>query len=494
MAASIMGDASLESIIIVAALLVIVSILVSKISSKLGVPVLLLFLLIGMLAGSEGIGGIEFDDPRLAQSVGVVALIFILFSGGLDTSWRSVRPVLLQGFLASTIGVLVTALTVGLFTMFVLKVTLLQSMLLGAIISSTDAAAVFAVMRSKKASLKGQLKPFLELESGSNDPMAVFLTMGFITLLTVPDESPLALVPMFLQQMIIGSALGYGIGRLMLVAVNRLRLEYEGLYSVLSISAVLLTYGATSSLGGNGFLAVYTAGLVMGNGDFIHKRSLIHFHDGLAWLMQIAMFLTLGLLVFPSRLLPVAEHGLLIAAFLMFVARPLGIFPSLLFSRRFSMRDRIMASWVGLRGAVPIILATFPYLAGLHNADMMFNVVFFIVLTSVLLQGTSIPLVAQWLGLSAPLAAKSVDAFRYPAVVCEVQENLTELTIGKDSPAAGKQIIELGLPDEALIVLLTRDETATVPGGGTVLEAGDRLLVLAEPEVLEKVRRILGTR
>jgi potassium/hydrogen antiporter len=480
---------SIEYILLAASILLLLSIIASKTSGTMGVPALLLFLIIGMLAGSDGPGGIYFDDPRLAQSLGVLALAFILFSGGLDTEWRSVRPLIWKGMALSTLGVLGTALLVGTFGAVIFNFSLLEAFLLGAIVSSTDAAAVFAVLRSKKVSLKEPLKPLLELESGSNDPMAVFLTIGFIHLLTRPDASLIDLIPMFLQQMILGAALGYGIGHLAVLMVNRLRLEYEGLYPVLTLSLVLLTYGATTSLGGNGFLAVYLAGLVMGNTEFIHKKSLMRFHDGLAWLMQIAMFLALGLLVFPSRLIPIIGVSLLVSLFLMFFARPVSLFAILLFTKM-DLREKTMVSWTGLRGAVPIILATFPLLANLPKAEMIFNIVFFIVLTSVLLQGTSIPLVAKWLGVDAPISLRP----QYPLEFVpssDLKSELVEIAIPPDSAAIGKQIVELGLPGGTLIVLVNRNGECFAPGGGTVITKGDTMLVLANKDQIAMIRSLL---
>lgn len=332
---------TIEQLLLGASSLLLLSVLASKASERSGVPALLLFLLIGMLAGSDGPGGIHFDSPWLAQSLGVVALTFILFAGGIDTQWASVRGQLGRGLALSTLGVAITAGLVGLFAATVLRLTWLEGLLVGAIVSSTDAAAVFAVMRSRSVSLRGPLKPLLELESGSNDPMAVFLTIGLISLMTGTSTSVLDLVPLFTRQMVLGAAIGYATGKLMVVLVNRLRLEYDGLYPVLTLSLVLLTYSGSAALGGNGFLAVYLAGLMMGNSDFIHKRSLMRFHDGLAWLMQIAMFLTLGLQVFPGQLLPVVGTGLLLALFLMFCARPIAVFVTLAFTS-LTLREKAM--------------------------------------------------------------------------------------------------------------------------------------------------------
>src|SRR5690606_34648461 len=278
--------------------------LANKVSGRLGVPALLIFLLVGMLAGSEGPGGIYFDDPWIAQAVGVIALTYILFSGGLDTRWSEVRPVLPQAAVLSTIGVLLTALLMAGLAIVVFEVSLLEGFLLGAVVSSTDAAAVFSILRTKRASLKGMLRPLLELESASNDPMAVFLTIGAITLLLNPNLSPLILIPLFIQQMAVGGLIGYGMGKAMVYLINRLKLEFEGLYPVLTLALVMMTYGVTASLGGSGFLAAYIAGLVLGNSMFIHKNSLMRFHEGSAWLMQIALFRTLGLVGFRSHLSP----------------------------------------------------------------------------------------------------------------------------------------------------------------------------------------------
>jgi potassium/hydrogen antiporter len=479
----------IEYLLVAVAVLLILCVLGSKAAGRIGVPALLLFLVLGMLAGSDGPGGIEFDDPWLAQSLGVVALAFILFAGGLDTHWQSVRAVLWPALALSTLGVVLTAALVGWFAMAVLGFSWLEGLLLGAIISSTDAAAVFGVLSSRSMALKGRLKPLLELESGSNDPMAIFLTMGLTQLVLDPSARLVDLVPMFFLQMALGAALGYGMGLAMVALVNVVRLEYEGLYPVFTVALVLLTYGASAVIGGNGFLAVYITGLAMGNRSFIHKKSLRHFHNGLAWLMQITMFFTLGLLVFPSRLVPVAGVSLLVAAFLMFVARPVSVFAVLL-PTSFSLREQLMIAWVGLRGAVPIILATFPLLAGIPQAETMFDVVFFTVLTSVLLQGTSLPLVARWLGVDAPL----VETVRSPLdfePVGLMNSDLVEIAIPPKAAVVGKQIVEIGLPPGALIVLLSRNGEFLIPGGGTVLAAGDRLLVLAETRELAAVRALI---
>jgi potassium/hydrogen antiporter len=468
-----------------AAGLLLVGVLASKAATKLGIPALLLFLIIGMAAGSEGIGGIDFADYQLAQNIGVVALAFILYAGGLDTEWADVRPAAGRAVLLATIGVAVTALVAGAVATWVLGVPPQVGLLLGAIISSTDAAAVFSVLRSHSVGLRGMLRPLLELESGSNDPMAVFLTVAFLQLVTEPDTTIAALVPVFILQMVVGGAVGYLLARGAVAAINRVHIGYEGLYPVVMIALVLLTYGVASLLGGSGFLAVYVAGLVMGNHTFLHRKSLMRFSDGLAWLMQITMFLVLGLLVFPSDLVAVALPALAVSAALVFVARPLAA-AAVLLPTRVDPRETLMVSWVGLRGAVPIILATFPLVAGIPQAELLFNVVFFIVLTSVLVQGTTLPRVARWLGVDAPLAERKP----FPLESVEVlgaTTHLHDLTIPEGSPVAGRSLVHLALPADALVVLVNRHDTFVVPSGSTELQAGDAILLLADDEGLAQV-------
>lgn len=481
----------IEWILFAVAVFFLISILVSKVSVRVGVPALLLFLLLGMLAGSDGPGGIYFDNPWLAQSVGVVALAFILFSGGLDTRWEEVRPVLRQGLLLSTLGVTVTALSVGWFMQAFFGFSWLEGILLGAIISSTDAAAVFSILRGKNVRLTGNLKPLLELESGSNDPMAVFLTVGMIYLINQPNASAIDLIPMFFLQMGIGAVAGILSGRGIASAINRIRLEYDGLYPVLTIAAVLFIYGGTAAIGGNGFLAVYLAGIIMGQQDFIHKRSLVRFHDGIAWLMQITMFLTLGLQVFPSQLSGVISTGLLVGAFLSLVARPLSVVIALAGSG-LRWREKAYISWVGLRGAAPIVLATFPLIAGIESAALIFNLVFFIVLASVLLQGTLIIPAAKVLGCYADITPPPPSPFVLMLEDGGIGENLMEIAIPEDSTLVGRQIIDLKLPTGALIALIARQHDTIVPNGGTIIEAGDRLLLVTSNQARDQVRSLLG--
>ena len=483
----------LEIIFLGISLLILISIIANKFSERLGVPALLIFLIVGMLAGSEGPGGIPFNDPAVAQMIGIIALAYILFAGGFDTRWDEVQPIFWPGIALSTVGVVLTAVCLGVFASVVLGLSPLTGFLLGAVVSSTDAAAVFSVLRMARARLKGNLRPFLEFESGSNDPMAVFLTTSVIALILTPGSSALTLVPMFVQQMVVGGLLGYGMGRGIVFFINRLKLESEGLYPVLTLAMVLMIYGLTATLGGNGFIAVYVSGLVMGNSIFVYKKSLIRFHDGIAWLMQIVMFLALGLLVFPSDLVRVIVPGLLIAFFLLLVARPVAVFITLL-PWKMPLNEKVLVSWVGLRGAVPIILATYPLVAGVPDAALIFNIVFFIVLISALIHGTSIPTVARWLGLAAPLQEKRKLSREFE-VDPNTPSELIELTIPPDASAVGQQVVDLGLPEGALIILMQKEGERFVPSGSTVIEAGDTLLLLTTDDMVESVRaRFLETR
>jgi potassium/hydrogen antiporter len=470
---------SAENILLLGSLLLFISIVASKTSSRFGIPTLILFLIVGMLAGSDGFGKIYFNDPAITQFIGMVALTFILFSGGLDTKWEGIKPVVRSGLALSTVGVLITALSVGIFASYLLNITLLEGLLLGAIVSSTDAAAVFSILRSRNIGLKGRLRPLLEFESGSNDPMAYFLTVSFIYLLQEPESSWTTLVPKFFVGMALGGACGYIMGKLMVLITNRIRLDVEGLYPVLMLSLVFFTFSFTDLIGGNPFLAVYFAAIIVGNSNLIHKKSLMKFYDGQAWLMEIVMFLTLGLLVFPSQILPVIPQGLLISAFLIFVARPIAVFISLSFSSDLNIRKRMFLAWVGLRGAAPIVFATYPLLAGVASAELIFNLVFFISVSSVLVQGTTIAFVAKWLHLHVPEKVKR----KFPLDI-EVKDDfsseLMEIDIASHSPSIGKAVVDLQLPKAALIVLIHRKGKYLTVKGDTVIEPNDHLLVMVD--------------
>lgn len=479
-------------LVLAVGLLFFLSVLANRLSDRFGVPALLMFLGIGILAGSDGIGGIYFDNAAVANFIGVFALAYILFSGGLDTDWRTVRPVLWRALTLSTLGVVVTAALVGLFAWSVLGFALPEGFLLGAIVSSTDAAAVFAIMRARGVGLKGYLKPLLELESGSNDPMALFLTTAILSLIMNPATSWLEQIMSLGIRMSCGVAGGAIVGLLAVFVFNRLRLEYEGLYPVLSMSIVLLAYGLTETFYGNGFLAVYACGIILGNTDFLHKHYLTKFHDALGWVMQIVLFFTLGLLVFPSRLPAVAGTALLASAFLMFVARPAAVYLGL-WRSAFTGREKTLVAWTGLRGAVPIVLATFPFTAGYEHSDTMFNIVFFIVLTSVLLQGRTLMVVARWLRVDEPLVARPEYPIEFERRA-GVQSETHEIDIPPDAAAVGKRVSELGLPPDLLILLIRRGEQFIVPKGQTGIEAFDTLMLLAGRSALREAKAALLAR
>lgn len=483
---------TIENILLIGSVLLFISIIVGKTSYKFGVPTLLLFLAIGMLAGSDGIANIHFDNPKVAQFIGVVALNFILFSGGLVTSWRTVKPILKQGMVLSTVGVLLTAVTLGLFVFYVTDFTIYESLLLGSIVSSTDAAAVFSILRSKSLALKSNLRPTLELESGSNDPMAYVLTLAFLTLVINQDMSFASIIPVFFIQMIVGALAGFAFGKLSKLIINNIKLDFEGLYPVLVIALMFITFSATDFVGGNGFLAIYICAVYLGNQDLIHKRTILKMYDGLAWLMEIVLFLTLGLLVFPSQVFPFMGMGLLISLFLIFIARPVSVFLSLAFFKM-ELRRRFYISWVGLRGAVPIVFATYPLLAGIDKANMIFNIVFFISVTSVLIQGTTLSVVAKWLKVALPEKEKPVSEVDYFAVESP-KSNLQEFTISPDYFAVNKRIVDLNFPKDAFIVIIQRKDQYLRPGGSTVIEAGDILSVAIDsPEDYEAVELSLKT-
>lgn len=464
------------NILLIGSLLLLLSIIAGKTTSKLGVPTLIFFLIVGILAGSEGIGGIHFDNADMAQLVGIVALNFILFSGGLDTNWKVIRPVLWRGMMLSTVGVLLTAFSVGIFVHLVFDFTLAEGLLLGAIVSATDAAAVFSILRNKGIGLKGYLRPVLELESGSNDPMAYFLTISLTAVVASGKVDIQHLVIDFFKEFIIGGMLGYLMGRGSVWLINNIKLETEGLYPVLTLALAMLTYSATHFIGGNGFLAIYISAIILGNSNFIHKRSLMQFYDGQAWLMQIVLFLTLGLLVFPSKIVPVIGMGLLISLFLILVARPIGVFISLAFFKS-NFRSKLFMSWVGLRGGVPIVFATYPLIADIEKAGTIFNLVFFISVTSVLLQGTTLAYVARLLHLDVPSKAKRRTELE---IADNAKTEKVQVQISPGSAAIGRMVVQLAFPKAAQIMTIKRDGKYIIPTGSTLVKDNDKLFILAE--------------
>lgn len=479
----------LNEILLIASILLISAIIFNKIGGKFGVPSLVIFILVGILAGSDGILGIYFEDFTLAQFVGIVAISYILFMGGLSVNIKELKPVVAEGSVLATLGVFATGIIVGLCSYFLLDLPMLECMLLGAIISSTDAAAVFGVLRSKSISLDYNLKPLLEFESGSNDPMAVFLTLGVTGLITGQLDS-LGLAFDFFKQMLLGIAFGYLIARGTAWIINRIRLEYDSLYVVITLASVLFTYSFISIIGGNGFIGVYICGLALASMKFVNKKTLIKFHDAVAWLMQIVMFLILGLLVNFKDGFAYTKQAFLIALILTFVARPIAVFLTTFPFKR-SLKEKLMISWVGLRGAAPIVLATFPLTENVPHAMEIFNIVFFVVIISVLLQGTTIPYFAKLLKVDAPLEVNHDSVLEYGGK--DSNNKMIEFTVADNAEAAGKQLFELNLPQGALVSLIYKNGEYIIPTGSTTIEPCDVLFVLMDRTKETQVRKIICT-
>ena len=474
--------------ILVGALLLLVSIVASDISSRMGAPLLLVFLALGMLAGEDGPGGIRFDDFETAYLIGTVALAVIIFDGGMRTRRETFRVALLPALTLAAPGVVITAALVGLFSAWMLGLHWLQGMLLGAIVGSTDAAAVFALLRNQGAALQERVAATLEIESGSNDPMAIFLTVGLLELLAAGRtslEPSLALA--FVMQFGIGAALGLAGGRLLVWLINRLTL-LTGLYPLLAVAGGLLIYAVTAQLGGSGFLAIYAAGLVLGNSQLQAAQNILRVHDGLAWLSQIAMFLILGLLITPSRLVDVALPALGIAAFLILVARPLAVFVCLL-PFRFPWREQLYIGWVGLRGAVPIVLALFPIMYGVEDARLYFNVAFFIVLVSLLLQGWTIAPAARLLRLEVPPSTEPLQRLTLD-MPGHFEHEILGYQVQPGSLVAARDLSTLELPDGMQIMTVMRDGAPQPLRPELTFAPGDFVYVLAQPKALPQVNKL----
>jgi len=482
------ADISVDNIVLIVSLLLFISIIAGKTGYRFGVPILVLFLGVGMVFGHDGFG-LEFSSPETAQFIGVLALNIILFSGGMDTKYTEIRPIMAQGIVLATLGVLLTAVITGLFIYWLtehiftaITLSLLEALLLASVMSSTDSASVFAILGSKGLVLKERLRPLLELESGSNDPMAYLLTITFIQWLQTGGESMWAILGNFVIQLVLGALLGYVLGRVAVKLINKINLDNESLYPVLLLTIVFIVFSITNDLKGNGYLAVYISGLVIGNSKFIHKKTSKKFMDGMAWLFQIAMFLTLGLLVNPSELLPIASIGLAVSLFMIFFSRPLSVWICLIPFKRMSLKAKHYVSWVGLRGAAPILFATYPWTAKLDHAQVIFNIVFFVTLVSLLLQGTTVPIVARWLGLAGESKIKpqlSTFDVDFPD---DIKSSMSEIYLTADHLVRGNRIMDMPMPEKTLVVMIKREEHYFVPTGSTELEPGDALLVISDNE------------
>lgn len=465
----------METYILVSALLFLACVIFSKFSDRYGIPVLLIFIFVGMFAGSEGILKIYFDNAKVTQDIGMLCLILILFSGGFNTSFKLVRPVLKEGIVLATLGVILTAVFVALLCYFVLAIPLNDSLLLGAIISSTDAAAVFTIMRSKGLKLKNNIAPLLELESGSNDPMAIFLTIAVIEMITLSQMPSINhFILTMLTQFVLAFVCAYVFGSLMPFIINKIKLGSSGLYPVFTLSWVFIAFALSQQVGANGYLCVYLLGIVANTKDFVNKRALISFHEGVAWLAQVVIFVTLGLLASPSQLSKVALVGLGVTLITMFIARPVAVFLSLIFSKKFNTKEKFFISWVGLRGTVPIILATYPLAAEIESAPLIFNVVFFIVILSVLIQGVTLNPLAKILKLNE----ESEKALSTNLPIS--YNTFRQYMLKEDSSVIGKNIAELNLSGDFIILIVKREGEYIKASGSLVFEVNDLLLILCD--------------
>lgn len=487
------------NILLIGAVLLFFSVLAGKAGSRFGIPALLLFLGVGMLFGSDGLG-IQFDNPNSAQFIGMIALSIILFSGGMDTKYSEIKPVAAQGITLATLGVVATTIITGFFIFWLtgiitdfVTLSITESLLMAAVMSSTDSASVFSILRSKKQGLKERLRPLLELESGSNDPMAYMLTILLIQIIQVQagEINIWQSVGLFAVQMSVGAVAGFLLGKAAIWMMNRLNVSNQSLYPILLLAFVFFTFSLTDLIKGNGYLAVYIAGLVVGNHKMQHKKSILTFFDGFTWLFQIVMFLTLGLLVNPSDLVPIIGLGSLVGVFMILFARPLSVFLCLLPFPKMSKKAKIYVSWVGLRGAVPIIFATYPLIAGLPNASMIFNVVFFITIISLLVQGTTVSYMAKLLGLSEKEAKTTNDfGMELPE---EIKSAMSEIIVTGKLLINGNRLMDMTLPENTLVVMVKRDKHFFVPKGKTRLNADDKLLVITDDdEELIKTYKELG--
>lgn len=485
-----------ELFLLVISVLFFASIIVSKASSKLGVPVLLLFLVVGMLFGVDGLG-IQFDNIRVAQGVGTVALCVILFSGGMDTKICDVRPVLGPGITLATLGVLITAFATGFGIWLIVDKTalggtigFLASLLLASTMSSTDSASVFSILRSKGLNLKHGLKPTLELESGSNDPMAYVMTITLISLATAQGAPNYgAAIVMVFVQIIVGAVVGWALGKGLVWFINKLKIDNPALYPILVFSSCIFIFGASFYLKGNSYLAVYIGGLVFGNSRFVHKRSTRNFFDGVSWLSQLTMFLTLGLLVNPSELTwrGVILPSILISLMMIFVTRPLSVFLSLIPFRKYDFKDKLFVSWCGLRGAVPIIFAILCRAEAVPHGDEIFNVVFVCTLISLVLQGSTLSLVGRWLGVADEPEPEHLISDFDVEFQEEIKSDMCEVTVSEEVLRHGCRLMDFSIPESTLVIMVRRGDSYFVPTGKTQLLLGDKLLVVSDNKNVEEL-------
>jgi cell volume regulation protein A len=474
-------------LVLVAGALLTAGLAASLLAGRLRVPSLVLFLGVGMAIGSDGLGWVDFDNYRLARDVGIVALALILFEGGLNAGFGEIRPVLKPIISLAFLGTLITAAICGLAATWLFDFTLLEGLLLGAIVSSTDGAAIFAMLRD--SSLKRKLARTLEGEAGMNDPIAVLLVVGFIDWIQQPGYGLLDMLWLFAREVAIGAAFGIAIGLAAVWAFQRVQLATPGLYPVASIATAALAFGAADALHGSGFLAVYLAGLVLGSSPIPARNTITAFHQGMAWIAQLGMFLVLGLLVFPSQLPDVALEGTVLALALVLLARPVAAFAAS--AGPFGLAERAVLGWAGLRGAVPVVLATFPVIAGVPHSTEFFDIVFFAVLLSTVVQGTTIEPVARRLGATTAATTLAASALTETGTIRQLGADAIEVAAAPGDALVGHRIRDLGLPRAAIVNVIVRDGQAIPPRGSTRIEAGDRLHVLIRREEMGTMRKLL---
>ena len=473
------------NILLIGAVLIFCAIIISKTGYRFGIPTLLLFLLVGMGFGSDGLG-LQFDSAEDAQFIGMIALSIILFTGGMDTKLREIKPVMAQGMVLSTLGVLITTLLTGGFIFWLsgysnmnIALPVMTSLLLAATMSSTDSASVFNLLRSQRMNLKENLKPMLELESGSNDPMAYMLTIALIQVIVSGSGFDLGLlIKDLLVQFFVGGVIGYTFGRFAVWLINKINLSNSSLYPILLLSLVFMTFTITDMLHGNGYLAVYILGVIVGNARLVFRKEINTFMNGLTWFSQLVMFLSLGLLVNPHEMLDVSVSALLIGLFMIFVARPLTVMLCLMPFRQMTFRAKCFVSWVGLRGAVPIIFATYPVVAEIPGSKVIFNIVFFITLISLIFQGMTIASVARWLKLDLPQEKEGNDfGVEIPE---EIDSQLTDVTLTAEMLEDGNRLMDMNIAKGTLVMLVKRGKEFMIPNGRMELKVGDKLLYISE--------------
>jgi cell volume regulation protein A len=470
-------------LILIAGVLLAAGIVGALLADRVRIPGLLIFLALGILAGSEGVGGIDFANTNLARTLGTIALVLILFEGGITSGWQEIRPVLGTAASLATVGTLATALLAGVAAKLIFGFSLLEGLIVGAAIAATDSAAIFAVLRN--STLRKRLARTLEGESGMNDPVALLLVIGFIEWIQKPDYGVGEMLGLLALKLAVGIVVGLALGRLASWVLARIQLPSDGLYPVATIAVAGLAYGVSELIHGSGLLAVYLTALAIGSGSLPARRIVASFHEGIGWVAQISLFILLGLLIFPSALDDVALKGLALSAVLIFVARPIATFLATALTN-FDVRERLMLGWAGLRGATPIWLATFPVVAGIRSGDEEFAIVFFVVVTSTLIQGASFEPLAKRLGLTTDepaLPQRLLESGRIQQLGGEV----IAFRLPEGAAAAGHPVRDLDLPREALVNVIVRDGHAIPPRGSTVLQEGDELHVLVRGELRQEV-------